>query len=81
MQRTGPLDEFSTHVTSQCSCLLLDSYYFWVTYTVYYHILLRVFEISTFLVQEVCISVLFTLLSHVQPDDGHHEGPKHVVAS
>jgi hypothetical protein len=24
---------------------------------------------------------LVTLLSHVQPDDGHHEGPKHVVAS
>jgi hypothetical protein len=24
--------------------------------------------------------VLFTLLSHIQPDDGHHEGPKHLVA-
>jgi hypothetical protein len=24
---------------------------------------------------------LFSPLLHVQPDDGHHEGPKHVVAS
>jgi hypothetical protein len=32
-------------------------------------------------IRSLRICTYFTLISHVQPDDGHHEGPKHVVAS